>query len=883
MNYLREFLYRPKRSDTSLMARFFRADENLTAVAQELDSFDGRKDPERCASLVNKLRSCQDKLLSICNKMLEEVEPGYSSRLREHRAKFPDDIMTDNLAGQLWFGAECLAAGSSIMNKESESEAMRPLAKAVTKSLEKVRSLLREQVLSINQDYTEKIRENLKIFDRLFAEFEYNYVSCMVHVKSVKEYDLHQDLIVLFSDTLTRALKQEMISQEVVDNYDPSLMFAIPRLAIVYGLLICCEGPLNVDRSHSDFPSLFLPFKNLLRKIRELLQTLEPSEVLVLEMLLCQLEEPANISTKLKEVERMLENKEKSEGQAAKLQAKLSGEQAEPSKIQRLNSIPCQCDTNSSSSSSNSQTEQMVRDLLRDMVDDALNRVLQTSEPSNPASSAPGSTGNTVEIDCTHPEIRVSPAHRRTVEIDIVPATNPVHSSPNPVTSSSASTDSRVVKMRRNPSSEEASPPARGGGCTSAPIAFRSSRSSSSGGLKRHNARRDAKRVPYKFQKDRRAKFKSTEDLIHRLYVCISGAADQLQSNYAADFRSILRVVFTINVTPDDIPDGPEPGTIRLNPDLSPVDDPENPDLLEETEVDGNISFTSPTLEGAEHQSEATSQVGTSRHRKLDDQTGCDEAGGASALEEDPMPRLHAGVLGAQGSMDYGTDALQNEMSNSLYNLNLNADGNSNDDESSNGETTKGLGVYAQNIDLHLHAADGASGETPGALNLDGHSNNEFFQPEPALLDIADGTNSSNLPQEIVAPDNNFYRAVEQNPRQTPPSWVPDADAQHCMGCHEQFTFVKRRHHCRACGKVFCSKCSSHFMALPQFGLDRPVRVCNRCDLLMNGTYDLSNHATSPTGTGSSSDHGPEMATSPTSGNTSRSPTQWNRYYGMVS
>ena len=74
----------------------------------------------------------------------------------------------------------------------------------------------------------------------------------------------------------------------------------------------------------------------------------------------------------------------------------------------------------------------------------------------------------------------------------------------------------------------------------------RSSRSSSSGGLKRHNARRDAKRVPYKFQKDRRAKFKSTEDLIHRLYVCISGAADQLQSNYAADFRyEIIRQIPT--------------------------------------------------------------------------------------------------------------------------------------------------------------------------------------------------------------------------------------------------------------------------------------------------------------------------------------------------
>ena len=116
---------------------------------------------------------------------------------------------------------EAIDKTDKAKDKESESEAMRPLAKAVTKSLEKVRALLREQVLSINQDYTEKIRENLKIFDRLFADFEYNYVSCMVHVKSVKEYDLHQDLIVLFSDTLTRALKQEMVSQEVVDNYDP--------------------------------------------------------------------------------------------------------------------------------------------------------------------------------------------------------------------------------------------------------------------------------------------------------------------------------------------------------------------------------------------------------------------------------------------------------------------------------------------------------------------------------------------------------------------------------------------------------------------------------------------------------------------------------------
>ena len=65
----------------------------------------------------------------------------------------------------------------------------------------------------------------------------------------------------------------------MVDTYDPSLMFAVPRLAIVFGLLVAPEGPLNVERPSSDFPDLFLPFRNLLKKIRELLLTLAPHEV----------------------------------------------------------------------------------------------------------------------------------------------------------------------------------------------------------------------------------------------------------------------------------------------------------------------------------------------------------------------------------------------------------------------------------------------------------------------------------------------------------------------------------------------------------------------------------------------------------------------------
>lgn len=34
------------------------------------------------------------------------------------------------------------------------------------------------------------------------------------------------------------------------------------------------------------------------------------------------------------------------------------------------------------------------------------------------------------------------------------------------------------------------------------------------------------------------------------------------------------------------------------------------------------------------------------------------------------------------------------------------------------------------------------------------------------------------------------------------PDWVPDSKASKCMNCEQRFTFTKRRHHCRACGKV---------------------------------------------------------------------------------
>lgn len=67
---------------------------------------------------------------------------------------------------------QCLAAGSIIMNREIESIAMRPLAKDLTCSLEEVRNITRDQALRDLNLYTDRMRDALRHFDGLFAEFE---------------------------------------------------------------------------------------------------------------------------------------------------------------------------------------------------------------------------------------------------------------------------------------------------------------------------------------------------------------------------------------------------------------------------------------------------------------------------------------------------------------------------------------------------------------------------------------------------------------------------------------------------------------------------------------------------------------------------------------
>lgn len=59
-------------------------------------------------------------------------------------------------------------------------------------------------------------------------------------------------------------------------------------------------------------------------------------------------------------------------------------------------------------------------------------------------------------------------------------------------------------------------------------------------------------------------------------------------------------------------------------------------------------------------------------------------------------------------------------------------------------------------------------------------------------------------------------------------SWTPDELAPECYICEKQFSSIRRRHHCRACGHVVCATCSKHKARLQGAG-SKVLRVCESC------------------------------------------------------
>ncbi|NXM53731.1 ZFY16 protein, partial [Illadopsis cleaveri] len=162
----------------------------------------------------------------------------------------------------------------------------------------------------------------------------------------------------------------------------------------------------------------------------------------------------------------------------------------------------------------------------------------------------------------------------------------------------------------------------------------------------------------------------------------------------------------------------------------------------------------------------------------------------------------------------------------------------------SQGMTESGSGALASDVcikgakpkqllDLSQGAADQKQLNRTNELERE-NQESDSVTPEAPLSDTSVNVVNNSDPGESSSEAGGNQTSESTKSYKTPPAlswkqplWVPDSEAPNCMNCQAKFTFTKRRHHCRACGKIFCGscckrKCKLHYM-------EKEARVCTGC------------------------------------------------------
>ncbi|KAG6955989.1 hypothetical protein JG687_00010857 [Phytophthora cactorum] len=100
-------------------------------------------------------------------------------------------------------------------------------------------------------------------------------------------------------------------------------------------------------------------------------------------------------------------------------------------------------------------------------------------------------------------------------------------------------------------------------------------------------------------------------------------------------------------------------------------------------------------------------------------------------------------------------------------------------------------------------------------------------------------------PELFKIPNTVMKQSQQSNPPVALPTtvrWIPDAEVSVCYGCQLLFDWVRRKHHCRYCGHVFCELCTpqrsliheDQILTNPErkylaVNVHNPQRVCDDC------------------------------------------------------
>ncbi|RCI02189.1 1-phosphatidylinositol-3-phosphate 5-kinase, partial [Rhizopus stolonifer] len=117
---------------------------------------------------------------------------------------------------------------------------------------------------------------------------------------------------------------------------------------------------------------------------------------------------------------------------------------------------------------------------------------------------------------------------------------------------------------------------------------------------------------------------------------------------------------------------------------------------------------------------------------------------------------------------------------------------------------------------------------------IDEDQNQQYIPTDTSLIPLTKTSSVDSDAQSVmtafsVSNTNSLSRVLNRLRGDEPTDnnkdfWMPDEQCKECYGCNAPFNLFRRKHHCRTCGRIFCSKCLSN-----NIHTSHSLRVCNEC------------------------------------------------------
>jgi hypothetical protein len=302
---------------------FYHIDLQVTECFQYMVLMHQRRDQERFHRAARELNRAQRRLLDVIEKIFQELPssisigrrysnqnvPLLSSLLlssphhtitsvnyrilradRSYRAKFSQEIREElaTFSEAILLSAMVIAKGGKIRHQTEQTEQLRPFACALFEAFSWLRKILRQQCKVDPTSYPIHVKRALELFDETWCQFEYLYITSMVSISSsavMMSEDQKLQTTLLFSEVIETTLDRQLLKQEDINQCDPSLMMALPRLALLYSL----QAEKDEDYTiyfHYGFLGIFKEQIETLADLREQILKLHTKKLEFLERML---------------------------------------------------------------------------------------------------------------------------------------------------------------------------------------------------------------------------------------------------------------------------------------------------------------------------------------------------------------------------------------------------------------------------------------------------------------------------------------------------------------------------------------------------------------------------------------------------------------------